>query len=89
MIYLIKYVLQKNKKDLNIHVFSMITGKNEPKILTKDISCDCKCRFDGENLIQINVGITINVDVSVKNVMYRKKTIFGILVHVVVKMENI
>ena len=67
----------------------MITGKNESKILTKDISCECKCRFDGKNLIQINGGITINVDGSAKNDMYRKKTIFGMLVHVVVKMENI
>ena len=24
----------------------MITGKNESKILTKDISCECKCKFD-------------------------------------------
>ena len=26
-------------EDLNIHVLNMITGKNESKILTKDISC--------------------------------------------------
>ena len=25
----------------------MITEINESKILTKDISCECKCRFDG------------------------------------------
>ena len=31
--------------DLNIHVLNMITGKNQGKILTKDISCKCKCRF--------------------------------------------
>ena len=42
-----------------------------------------------ENVIQINGGTTINVDVSVKNVMYVKKIIFGILLHAVVKMENI
>ena len=42
-----------------------------------------------ENVIQINVGITINADVSVKNVMYMKKIIFGILLHVAAKMENI
>ena len=42
-----------------------------------------------ENVIQINNGIMINVDVSVKNIMYVKKIIFGILLHVVVKMENI
>ena len=37
----------------------------------------------------MNGGITINVDVSVKQVMYVKKIIFRIQVHVVVKMENI
>ena len=42
-----------------------------------------------KKLIQINGGITINVDVSVKNFMYAKKITFGILLHVVVKMENI
>ena len=41
-----------------------------------------------ENIIQINVGITINVDVSVKNVMHVKRIIFGILLHVVVKMDK-
>ena len=34
-------------EDLNIHVFSMITGQNESKILTKDISCEWKFKFDG------------------------------------------
>ena len=42
-----------------------------------------------ENVIQVNGGIMINVDVSVKNVMYVKKIMFGILLHVIVKMENI
>ena len=38
-----------------------------------------------ENLIKINGGITIDVNVSVKNIIYIKKIIFGILVHVYVK----
>ena len=42
-----------------------------------------------ENVIQIITEITINIDVSVKNVMYMKKVIFGILLHVVTKTENI
>ena len=42
-----------------------------------------------ENVNQINGGIMMNVDVSVKNVMYLKKIMFGILLHVVVKMENV
>ena len=42
-----------------------------------------------KNVIQINGGITVNVYMSVKNIMYVKKIIFGILLHVVAKMENI
>ena len=42
-----------------------------------------------ENLTLVNGGIKINVNVSVKNVMFVKKIISGILLHVVVKMENI
>ena len=41
-----------------------------------------------ENVIQINGRIMINVDVSVKNITYVKKIMFGILLHVIVKMEN-
>ena len=47
MIYLIEYVFQI-KQDLSIHVFNMIVEKSESKILTKDISCECKGRFDGK-----------------------------------------
>ena len=60
-----------------------VTEINESKTLTKHISCKCKCGFDGRNAVQINGGITINLDVNVKNVM------FWILLQVVVKMENI
>ena len=42
-----------------------------------------------ENVIQINDGITINVDMSVNNVIYVKEIMFGIVPHVTVKMENI
>ena len=43
----------------------------------------------GKNVIQVNGGITINVDVSVNNIIYVKKIIFEILLHVAVKIENI
>ena len=76
-------------ENLNLSVFNMITGINESKILTKDILCECKCRFDEKNVIHINGGIMVNVDVSVKNIMYVKKITFRILLLVVVKMENI
>ena len=41
------YVLNK-PEDLNLTVFNMITGINESKTLTKYISCQCKCKFDGK-----------------------------------------
>ena len=39
-----------------------------------------------ENVIQIKSGIMINVDVSVKDIIYVKKIIFGILLHVIAKL---
>ena len=42
-----------------------------------------------ENIIQIKSGITINVDTSVKNIIYVKKIILGILLHVAVKIIHI
>ena len=42
-----------------------------------------------ENVIQIKSGIMINVDASVKNIIYVKKIIIRILLHVVAKMVNI
>ena len=43
-----------------------------------------------QDVIQINGGIAINVDVSVKKRHVKKKKImFGILLHAIGKMENI
>ena len=42
-----------------------------------------------ENVTQINGGMMINVDMSVKKFMYVKKIMCGILVNVFVKMGNI
>ena len=36
----------KKTKDLIWSVFNMIVGINESNILTKHISCECKCKFD-------------------------------------------
>ena len=41
-----------------------------------------------ENAIQINGGVTINVDVNVKKVIYVTNIMFEILLHVVAKMLN-
>ena len=42
-----------------------------------------------ENVVQMVGGIMINVDVRVKKLMYVKKIMFVILLHVIAKMENI
>ena len=76
-------------EDLNLSASNLITGINESKTLTKHISCKCNVNLMEENVSQINDGITINVDVNVKNTIYVKKIMFGILLHVVVKMGNI
>ena len=42
-----------------------------------------------ENVIQIKKGIMINENASVKSIIYVKKIILGILLHVFMKMENV
>ena len=42
-----KVCVPNKTEDLNQSMFNMISGKNESKVLTKDISCECKCKFDG------------------------------------------
>ena len=84
-----KVCFPNKMKDINLSMFNMITGINESKTFTKYIPCTCKCKLVKENVIQINGGITINVDVSVKNIIYARKIISGILVHAVVKIATI
>ena len=42
-----KVFVPNKTEDINLSMFNMITGINESKTLTKHISCECKCRFDG------------------------------------------
>ena len=42
-----------------------------------------------QSVSQIHGGITMNIAVSVKSIIYVKKNMFRIIVHVFVKMENI
>ena len=42
-----------------------------------------------QNVSQTNGGITVNFNVSAKNIIYEKKNMFRTLVHVFTKMENI
>ena len=43
-----KVCVPNKTEDLNLSVLNMITGLNESKILTKHISYECKCKFDGK-----------------------------------------
>ena len=43
-----KVCISNKTEDLSLSVFNMITGINKSKTLTKHISCECKCRFDGK-----------------------------------------
>ena len=47
MIYL--NIIPIETEDLNLGEFNMIKGINESKTLTKHISCECKCKYDGTN----------------------------------------
>ena len=68
----------------------MITRINESKTLAKHVSWEFKCKFDSKfNVISTKKGIMINLDAIAKHIIYIKKIIFEILVHVVAKIENI
>ena len=41
-----KVCIPNKTENLSLTVFNMITGINESNTLTKDISCECKCKFD-------------------------------------------
>ena len=42
-----KVCVPNKTENLNLNVFNMITGISESKTLTKDVSCECKYKFDG------------------------------------------
>ena len=84
-----KVCVPNKTEDLNIHVFDMITGKNESKVLTNDISCESKYKFDGKKYNTNRKWNNNKCRCECKSIIYVKKIIFGILLHVVAKMVNI
>ena len=80
-----KVCIPNKTEDLNLSMFSMITWKNESKILTKTCHTNVNVNLMEENVIQSKNGITINVNASVKTIIYMKKIMFDILLHVVQK----
>ena len=67
----------------------MISRINELKTLTKHISCECKYKFDVRKCNSNQKWNKLNVNVSIENIIYVKKIIFGILLHVLLTMLNI
>ena len=58
--YLGNKVCAPNKtEDLNIHVFNIITGRKESRILTKIYHANVNVHLMEENVIQIKSGIMI------------------------------
>ena len=85
-----KVCVPNHIEDLNLSMFNIITGINELKTLRESIYyANVSVNLMEEVVTLINGGIMINANVSVKNVMYVKKIMFGILLPVIVKMENI
>ena len=67
----------------------MITGINESKRFTKHISCEYKSKFDGRNCNSDQWWNNDTCQCEYKKRKYVKKIMFWILIHVIVKMENI
>ena len=83
----LKECVLNETEDLHMHVFNMITEKNEQKMLTKDVNVNVNLME--KFLTQIKKGIIINVDESAQNIIYVKKIIFGMMLHVVVVVKTI
>ena len=84
-----KVCVPNKTEDLNLRLIKMVTRINELKTLAKNISCKCKCKYDGRKCNWIQYWSNSKCGWSVKIVIHVKKIKFGILLHVVVKMENI
>ena len=65
----------------------MITVINEPKRKQSIYHANVNINLMEENVIQINCGILININVSVKNIISMQK--FGIPQPIVARMEKI
>ena len=87
-----KVCLPKETGDSNLTVLSMIAGITESKILTKHIPCAWKRKFDAGKCYwnqKWNNDKCRCECKNTKNIVITKKTIFGILLHLVAKMVNI
>ena len=54
------------RRNVNLNVFNLITRTNESRKVTDHISYKCKFKFDSKNVIQIKLGMAINVNMRAK-----------------------
>ena len=67
----------------------MITGINESKTLTKHISCEFKCKFHGTKCNSTQWWNNDKCWCECKKHHIVKRIMFRILLHVIVKIENV
>ena len=84
-----KVSLPNKTEDSNLSMLNIITGIDESRTLTNHVSCQCKCKFDGRRYNLNYWQNNENANVSVKNIMYVQKIMLSILLHVLVKNENL
>ena len=84
-----KVSLPNKTEDSNLSMLNIITGIDESRKLTNHVSCQCKCKFDGRRYNLNYWQNNENANVSVKNIMYVQKIMLSILLHVLVKNENL
>ena len=80
-----KVCVSNKPDDMNLSLFNMITGINQSRIYHANVNVDLM----EENEIHINGRIMIYIDVSGRKVMYMKKVMFRIQLHVILKLESI
>ena len=84
-----KISVPKERKDIYVKAFNMITNQNEAKAMTKITSCDFKSKFNSAtcNLNQKWNNKTCKCECKIYHKC--KKIIFGILAHVFVRIARI
>ena len=68
-----KVSLPNKTEDSNLSMLNIITGIDESRTLTKHVSCQCKCKFDGRRYNLNYWQNNENANVSVKSIMYVQK----------------
>ena len=82
-----KICVSNNTEDLNPSVLNMVIGINESKML--NISCKCKCRCYEKKYNSDQCWNNSKSQCEFKKRYACEKDYFGIMLHIVVKKENI